>query len=118
MLFQKLDNVNIPKQISKIIRHKGMKSIVMINGVQSKPFEIKNGVRQEGVLSSLLFLTFIDGLLKELEQRGLGAVVCDLETGNPTLADDLTLITMTPVHLQKMLLIVGRYVNKWLLRVS
>lgn len=68
---------------------------------KSKPFEIKNGVRQGGVLSSLLFLIFIDSLLKELEQSGLGAFVCELETGNPTLADDLSLVAMTPLNLQK-----------------
>ena len=120
MLFYKLDVLRIPKQISNIIRQAyiGMKSIVMINGVQSKPFDIKRGVRQGGVLSSLLFLIFIDGLLRELEQRGFDTVVCDLQAGNPTLADDLTLIAMTPMLLQKMLSIVECYVNKWLLTIS
>ena len=69
----------------------------MINGVQSIPFDIRRGVRQGGVLSSLLFLIFIDGLLRELEQSGFGTgFFCDLQAGNPTLADDLTLIAMTP----------------------
>ena len=95
-----------------------MKSIVMINGVQSMPFDIQRGVRQGGVLSSLLFLILIDGLLRELEQSGFGTVVCDLQAGNPTLADDLTLIAMPPSLLQKMLSIVESYVNKWLLTIS
>ena len=103
MLFHKLDILKIPKQISNIIRqsYKEMKSIVMINGVQSIPFDIRRGVRQGGVLSSLLFLIFIDGLLRELEQSGFGTVVCDLQAGNPTLADDLTLIAMTPSLLNR-----------------
>ena len=102
MLFHKLDVLKIPEQISNIIRqaYMRMKSIVMINGVQSKPFHIKR-VRQGRVLSSLLFLIFIDGLLRELEQSGFGTVVCDLQAGNPTLADDLILIAVTPLLLQK-----------------
>ena len=95
-----------------------MKSIVFINGKQSKTFKIKNCVRQGGVLSSLLFLIFIDGLLKELEQSGLGAFICELETGNPTLADDLSLVAITPLNLQKMLLIAERYMNRWLLTIN
>ena len=76
MLFHKLEILKIPKQISNIIRqaYKEMKSIVMINGVQSIPFDIQRGVRQGGVLSSLLFLIFIDGLLRELEQSWYGCL--------------------------------------------
>ena len=120
MLFKKMDEMQIPKQITNIIQQAyiGMKSIVFINGKQSKPFKIKNGVRQGGVLSSLLFLIFIDGLLKELEQSGLGAFICELETGNPTLADDLSLVAITPLNLQKMLLIAERYMNRWLLTIN
>ena len=92
-----------PKQITNIIQHAyiSMNSIVLINGKQSKPFKIKNSVRQGGVLSSLLFLIFIDGLRKELEQSRLGAFICELETGNPTLADDLSLVAITPLNLPK-----------------
>ena len=104
--------------VSQLQAYIGMKSIVMINGVQSKPFDIKSVVRQGGVLSSFLFLIFINGLLRELEQSGFGTVVCDLQAGNPTLADDLTFIAMTPMPLQKMLSIVECYVNKWLLTIS
>ena len=118
MLFQKLDKMNIPKQISKIIRHARNETHCYDKWCTIEAIWNKKRCSSRRRPVFITFSHVIDGLLKELEQRGLGAVVCDLETGNPTLADDLTLIAMTPVHLQKMLLIVGRYVNKWLLRVS
>ena len=95
-----------------------IKSFVFINGLRSNPFYIRNGVRQGGVLSSLLFLIFIDSLLKELETSSLETAICDINAGNPTLADDISLIAMTPVNLQKMIEIAQNYVKKWLLQKS
>ena len=120
LLFQKLEQLNIPKWIIKIIAeaYTNIKSIVFINGIRSNPFYIRNGVRQGGVLSSLLFLIFIDSLLKELETSSLGTAICDINAGNPTLADDISLIAMTPVNLQKMIEIAQNYVKKWLLQIS
>ena len=55
----------------------------------------------------------MDCLLRGLEQSGFGATVCDLQAGNPTLADDLTLIAMTHLSLQEMLVI--NLVSLWVL---
>ena len=120
LLFQKLYQLCIPKWIIKIIieAYTNIKSIVFINGIRSNPFYIRNGVRQGGVLSSLLFLIFIDSLLKELETSSLGTAICDTNAGNPTLADDISLIAMTPVNLQKMIEIAQNYVKKWLSQIS
>ena len=57
-------------------------------------------------------------MLKELETSSLGIAISDINAGNPTLADDTSLIAMTPVNLQKMIEIAQNYVKKWLLQIS
>ena len=60
----------------------------------------------------LFYLVFVNGLLEELESSGYGACVCSVKAGNPTLADDITLIASSPANLQTMLDIVDAFAKK------
>ena len=46
------------------------------NSTVSQPFRATNGVKQSGVNSPTLFCVYIDGLLDELEQSGVGCYCC------------------------------------------
>ena len=46
------------------------------NSTVSQPFRATNGVKQGGVNSPTLFCVYIDGLLDELEQSGVGCYCC------------------------------------------
>jgi len=45
---------------------------VVWNGVQSRRFGVMNGVKQGGVLSPVLFCTYIDDLLRALSKANVG----------------------------------------------
>ena len=93
--------------------YQGIVSAVLVNDTRSEWFPVKQGVRQGGVLSTLLYLIFINDLLVELEQSGYGAKILSLESGCPTLADDLTCLSTSPNALKAQLNIVYQYSQKW-----
>ena len=45
------------------------------NGINSKKFVIKNGVRQSGIVSPVLFCVYIDGLLCMLRESNVGCFI-------------------------------------------
>ena len=90
-----------------------MSSHVLVNGVKSTAFPIKQGVRQGSVTSTWFFLLFIDNLLHMLQESGTGCTIGSLRLGNPTLADDLVLISPNMKSLEKALDIVYEYSKKW-----
>ena len=57
----------------------------------SSEFPATNGVKQGGVLSPILFAIYTDGLLKRLEETGVGCHMGSLFTGALAYADDITL---------------------------
>ena len=75
----------------------------------SDVINVRRGVRQGGVLSTFYYLAYIDELLQLLETSGYGAKVMSVPCGNPTFADDLSLIAVSPYNLQKQVDIVYKY---------
>ena len=53
---------------------------------------ISNGVKQGGVLSSVLFSIYLDQLISQLRHLGMGCYMHDLPTGVFIHADDITLL--------------------------
>ena len=68
-----------------------------------EPFSIANGVRQGGVLSPILFTIYIDDLLHQLEQSGVGCYWGHQFVGAVCYADDLALLAPSPSALRLML---------------
>ena len=64
-----------------------------------KQFPVGNGVKQEGVLSPVLFTVYLDNLLKTLKQRKIG----NSYLGVFGYADDLTLLCPSLTGLKEML---------------
>ena len=104
-MLHKLKLLGIDPQYLNLISnaYHNIQSIVSINTYQSAPFNIKRGIRQGGVLSSLLYIIFINDLVEELDKSNLGVSICDIKASNPTLVDDLTLVSRSPLHLQLMI---------------
>ena len=59
---------------------------------KSKTFRITNGTRQGSVLSPALFAVYLDGLLQELRQLGVGCHLGGWWYGAACFADDLFLL--------------------------
>ena len=76
---------------------------------------IKQGVRQGGILSPLLYLVYIDGLIKKLRRSGAGSSSLGRYTGTLVLADDVVLIHVadTPQDLNNMLDVTHSYASHW-----
>ena len=71
------------------------------------------------VLSPILFSVFVNDLLKEVEQTGLGIQLSSGKTvGGMLFADDFVGISDSKESLQKLLDVVYSYCSKWRLRAN
>ena len=98
--------------------YNNMQSQVLWDGTVSEPFPILQGVRQGGVLSPLLYTTFIDELMKILRSKHLGCNLLGRYSGLVVLADDVALLSSSPTELQEMLDIVDNYSKHWRYKIN
>ena len=89
-----------------------------VSGLVSQTIDVKRSVRQGGVLSTFLYLVYINDLLDELESSGYGSKVMSVCTGNPAFADDISLLALTPSHLQRLVDIVHTFCLHWNVSVN
>ena len=68
-----------------------------------------NGVKQGGVISPVLFVNYVDELLKRLKSSGFGCHVGHVYCGSIGYADDVTLLAPSKWALKKMLQICDEY---------
>ena len=66
-----------------------MSSCVYYMGKYSDWFYIRQGTRQGGKTSPILYLLFINGLIRQIEKSGIGMCMHDMSVGCPTVADDM-----------------------------
>ena len=92
-LLRKLYNTGIHGSLwlSLSIRYSGAFSVVKWQGKMSPPFEIKQGVRQGGILSTMHYKLFINALLLLLQRLGVGMTIGHIDCSSPTCADDVAL---------------------------
>jgi L-cysteine desulfidase len=75
----------------------------------SDSFNIKQGVRQGGVLSTFLYQIYNNTLLKDLQKDNLGFSIGNTYVGCPTCADDIALLSDDSNELQCMLSTLHRH---------
>ena len=96
-------NVDITTLLSIVNMHEHASSRILNRGIESDYFPILQGTRQGSKLSPLLYLCYINGLIKELENSNLGFCLLDIDISSPTVADDMVLISFSNCGIQKML---------------
>ena len=84
----------------------------------SHKYPIFQGVRQGSVLSTSLFLIYVNDLFKEMETSNAGCYIGSLFVGSPSLADDISILAPTRTTCQKLLDIVCAYCSNWRLQLS
>ena len=77
----------------------------------SEPFSVSNGVRQGGVLSPVLFSVYLDGLLEELSESGVGCYWGHMFAGALCYADDIVILALCASALRRMLDICSDYAH-------
>ena len=82
---------------------------VRIAGRYSSYFQLSNGTRQGAVASPALWAVYVDDLLIELRDQGLGCYVAGVWMGAVLYVDDLALLAPTRRALAEMLVTVERY---------
>ena len=82
-----------------------------LDGISSS-FNIKQGVRQGGILSTHLYKIFVQDLLTELEDNSIGYHLGNIYVGAPTCADDFAFISKNKYEMQVMLNVVSRYAKE------
>ena len=104
-LFQIMIQQGLPSRFIKIVINWYGKifSIFKWNNSFSESTAVKSGIRQGGILSPVLFNTYIDVLINRLENLELGCLVGDVYIGCIAYADDIILLSGSVCMLQKML---------------
>ena len=74
---------------------------------------MRNGVKQGGVLSPLLFVIYTDSLLKILEESGVGCHICGHFTGALAYADDNTLLSLSMSGLRTLSQVCDEYATEF-----
>ena len=105
LLFQLLLDRGLPVCVVRLLRnwYTDQKLSVRWNSQRSCSFSVSNGVRQGGVLSPVLFTIYIDKLLLELRQLGVGCYWNSHFAGAYAYADDLAILAPSVSALRQML---------------
>ena len=86
-------------------------SCVYLDGIKSEYFGNTQGVAQGYTLSPMLFLIFVDGLMKEIESKI--SSLPSLQLNGLLFADDYVGLSESKEGLQDMINVVHTYSKKW-----
>ncbi|MCG8033052.1 MAG: endonuclease/exonuclease/phosphatase family protein, partial [Candidatus Thiodiazotropha taylori] len=93
-LLRKLFHIGIEGPEWSLIHsmHVGAESVVKWEGATSDPFQVQQGVRQGGILSTDLYKLYGNRLLNRLTDLAIGAHIGETSCVAPTTADDMALV--------------------------
>ena len=110
-LFQKLVEKGLPPIVIRMLAYvyEEQQGCVVWDGIRSTSFQIRNGTRQGSVLSPTLFSVYLDDLLAELRDLGLGCHMGGAWVGAAGYADDLILLAPSRTAMKAVLQVCERY---------
>ena len=120
-LWVKLWELGVRGKMWRVIKemYRVSRSAVLLDGECSEAFDVQQGVAQGCSLSPILFSVFINGLLKEVEQAGLGVELSDGSTiGGMLFADDFVGVSNSEEELQRLINVAHAYCCKWRLKAN
>ena len=90
----KLHNLGISGALWSLINdcHSNTGFSVVENQTSSEWFPVSQGVRQGGVLSTFLYLVYINDLILKIQELSPNIGVFNIPSSNPTLADDTSVL--------------------------
>ena len=111
LLFKKLMSKNLPPLVVRtlVFIYQEQFAWVKWGDAKSSQFKILNGTRQGSVLSPCFFAIYVDDLLQELRNLGVGCHIGDIFMGAAGFADDIILISPSRSAMQQMLSVCENY---------
>ncbi len=79
--------------------------------IKCRQFGVVNGVKQDGVLSPLLFRVYIDGLFIRLDETSMGCQMDIHFSGALAFADDLNLLALILSGLSILIDVYDKYIT-------
>ena len=99
--------------------YEASRSAIVLEGENSAAFRVEQSMAQGCNLSLILFSVFINGLLKDVEEAGLGIEIGNgNRMGGMLFADDFVGVSESRESLQKLTDVVYRYCNRWRLKAN
>ena len=83
------------------------------NSTSNDSFPVSQGTRQREITSLLLYLVYIDDLIRQLETSGYGTCIAGADCSSLSVAYDIILVYFPKYGLQKMMDICFNYYVKW-----
>ena len=122
-LWYKLQRMNISNKFIKILIriYEDIEFCVRVdeNDNNSEFIKQERGLRQGCNLSPILFNIFVNDILdSELMKETHSPVVNNEEIHGLQFADDLIVVSLTPIGLQRKIDLISKYCNKWELRIN
>lgn len=114
-LMCKLSRLGISGRLWTLIDdcHTNTSCSVVVNHINSSWFPVSQGVRQGGILSTFLYLVFINDLLHEIQNQCPNMGIYNIASSTPALADDISCIALSPSAIQKILNTAFVYSKNW-----
>jgi hypothetical protein len=116
-LWYRLKRVGVSGKLLRVFRasYSSVRRAVIVNDRVTPEFECRSGVAQGAVDSPTLYDVFIDELAQMLVDRGFGVSTAAGTLSIPLLmyADDVVLLSNSPMQLQRMLDAVSEYAEQW-----
>ena len=120
-LWVKLWDMGVKGRMWCVIKnmYKASRSTILLEGEKSAAFRVEQGVAQGCSLSPILFSVFINGLLQDVEEAGLGIEISSgKRIGRMLLANDFVGVSEPRESLQKLIDVVYRYCNRCRLKAN
>ena len=106
-LFRMLIDRKMPPVVVRLLlnMYTGHHTRIMWNGCFSQYMDVKNGVKQGGILSPILFCVYLDTLILSLVNSGVGCYMGHICLSVLAYADDLVILAPSASAMRKLLLI-------------
>ena len=114
-LFRIFLNRNVSPLICRLLlyMYRNQNLRVRWGNTYSDNFSVRNGVKQGGVISPIIFCVYMDGLISRLIASNVGCWMGNVYTGVPAYADDFKLLAPSVKALDTMLDICIKYAEEY-----
>ena len=114
-LWKRLIDVGLRGKMWRVIKnlYDVVESSVLVGHQRTEWFPVEAGVRQGCILSPILFVIFIDGLVRAVKRARVSSVLKDIKFNILLFADDVVLLAESRHDLQVLLDAAYGYGQKW-----